>query len=106
MTVAKFKIDLSGLPPEILQEDEGDTVLKLRVRTVTGRTTILLRDQEVVRTEDPFITEALTNYRPPRIPIKHHPGGAESVAYHDYGDYEAIRPLATVAANTTHQHVL
>ena len=106
MAVSKFKIDLSGLPSEILQEDGGDVVLKLRINTPTGPKTLVLRDQEVVRTEDPFVIRALTYYRPPRIPIKHHPGGVEGAAYHKYSDHEDKRPFATVGASTTHQHVL
>ena len=67
---------------------------------------LTLRQDEVVRTEDPFVKQALENYHPPKIPIKHHPGEVESLAYHDYDTHKDTKPFTSVAANTTHQHVL
>lgn len=107
MTVRKFRFSLSEVPSELHQDDGGDSVVKLRLPTLTGHKTITLRDQEVVRTEDdPLVDHALENYHPPKIPLQHHPSGVPTVAYHNYADHAAKRPFTEVATNTTHHHVL
>lgn len=106
MAIAKFKIDLSGIPKEILQEEGGDKILKLRISTPRGPKTLCLRDNEVICTEDEFVIHTLTHYRPPRIPIKHRPGVRKKSVYHDYGRHKKKRPFTPVDAEVDHHHNL
>jgi len=107
MTVRKFRFFLSETPSSIQRDASGDTVLKVKVPTKTGKKLLVIRDQEVVRTEDdPIADQALLNYRPPKVPLKHHPGGVPTHAYHNYADHMEKRPFVEVAANTTHHHIL
>jgi len=104
---AKFKIDLSGIPKGVLQEDAGDKVLKLRVPTPNGPKTLILRHKDVVHTEDPFVIHILMHYHPPKIPLKHSPGGKRKrVVYHDYDRHKKKRPFTLVDVDTEHHHTL
>lgn len=107
MTVRKFRFNLVDVPSECHRDDGGDTVIKVRFPTKTGLKILTLRDQEIIRTEDdPVADGALLNYRPPKIPIKHHPGGVPSHAYHNYEEHMAKRPFVEVTNTLPYDHVL
>lgn len=107
MAVRKFRFTLADTPSSIQQDDEGDTVVKVRFPTKSGQKVLVLRDQEVVKTEsDPVADHALENYHPPRIPMKHHPGGVPTHAFHDYDDHSANRPFTEIANTAPYDHVL
>ena len=110
MTIEKFRIDLSQVPAELLRDDAGDDVLVIKVPVSIGgpKVKLILRDQEVIRTENDFIKEILRGYAPPRIPVQHKAHGAEDFEHcvYDHTPHAAKRPFAAVASNTTHQHVV
>jgi len=104
MAVSKFKINHADLPSNILKDHEGTLVLHLRLATLTGRREVMVRDGDVIRTEDPFIKAQLANYSAPRIPIKRIPSGETTAvaSHYDHAEYKDKKPFASVAANTTH----
>jgi len=108
MAVTKFKIDLSQVPQELLREEDGDEVLVLKVPTLQGKKKIVLRDKEVIRTEDPLLKIALEKYVPPRVPIKHRPKGEEKHKHsvYDHALHSSKKPFGSVAANSKHDHDL
>jgi hypothetical protein len=107
VSVRKFKFQLDLVPTQVHRKHRNAAVLKIRVPTKRGKQDLILKDGDVVFTEDDPIAEfALTHYRPPKIPIKHHPKGVKTHMYHAYEEHCAKRPFVEIFDDSTSDHEL
>lgn len=105
MAIKKYRISLAGVPAQLISQFEGDSVLKLRIPTQFGHREVMLREGEIIRTEDEFVKTALEGYRPPKIPkITRKSKGdlAAMTLTYNHEDYADFNPFAVVANNLTH----
>ena len=105
MAIKKYRISLEGVPAQLISQFEDTPVLKLRIPTQFGHKEVILREGEIIRTEDDFVKAALEGYRPPKIPkITRKPkGGAlATVKTYNHLDYAEFNPFTVVANNLSH----
>lgn len=105
MAIKKYRISLEGVPAQLISQFEGVPVLKLRIRTQFGHKEVMLREGEIIRTEDEFVKTALEGYRPPKIPkITRKPKGdlAATALTYNHTDYTEFNPFTVVANNLSH----
>ena len=105
MTVCKYRITLANMPSQLITDFEGTPVLKLRLTTQFGRKDVILREGEIIRTEDPLVKAALEGYGPPKmVPIIKKPRGEvlAADAMYNHEDYKDVRPFTKVANNLSH----
>ena len=105
MALLKFKLSFKGLPPHLFHDHEDKKVLKLQFMTLLGSRRFTLEDGMVIQTEDPLIQAQLTEYTPPKLPMKIQPKkdrNAKMSAPYEHKKVKKIKPFKKVSKDTQH----